>query len=184
MWTFLPSITSRADSGAGDQKFFSYDEVLRAATNAGVTTPVVRSKVWGGDERSQGWAIECETFAEFERSLLGLCPSIEFLAFDESNLDEDIIRYVHDDLRRFAHEEGLSNELVVKAASALRSRQGERFATVAYAFLKSGHVLFVRAQTELARFISQPDRLLTAEGLAAVRKFNAVFHANENPLLE
>lgn len=165
----MPSSTTQLKD-----EFFTMEHLRRISTAIGTPIPIVKGKVWTGEERNHGWTIECETFNDFALALSGMGQGVQFLAFDESYLDEDALSVVQDELYRYAEEEGMNKELVQKAVSALRSHEGELFAVFAYAFLQSGQVLFVRAQSELARFVFHPDRLLSNDGLLSVRKLRTL----------
>lgn len=156
------------------ERFFSFEDLHRLSKSLKNATPVVQGKVWAGDERQQGWTIECDSFEAFEAALKGMPDNIRFLAFDESYLDDEAFQVVEDDLYRFAEEDGVGREMVGKALSALRSHEGELFAVFAYAFLASGQVIMARAQTELAPFVFHPDRLLSSDALSAVRKLKTL----------
>lgn len=156
------------------EQFFRYDDLTRIAKMMHLPVPVVRGRVWAGDERSHGWAVECDSFEVFRNSLIELGDRVEFMAFDEMALDEDTLRTVQEDLYRYVTDENLSTEAANKGISALRSHENEMYAVVAYAFLSSGRVLFVRAQNELARFVYNPDKLLSNEGLSIVRKLKTL----------
>lgn len=155
-------------------EFFNVSALSQLARDLKVDAPVVKGKVWAGEDRSHGWTIECESFESFAAALKGMPQNVRFLAIDESHVDEDAMRVVQDELYNYAEEEGISGELVAKAISALRSHEGELFAVFAYAFLASGQVLFVRAQTELAQYIFHPDRLLSSDALSSVRKLKTL----------
>jgi hypothetical protein len=171
MWTILPS-----PSPTPSDEFFSWDDVTglvkKLRSKPGI--PVIRGRVWGGEERSQSWSVECEGWEEFETAVQGMAERIELVAFDEMELDDETLRVVQDDLHRISIDEGLTPDLASKAMSALRSHESELYAVVAYAFLDSGRVVFLRAQTELANFIYHPDRLLSNDGLAHVRKLKTL----------
>ena len=169
MWTLMPS-----SAISTTEQFFRYEDLSRITKAMHLPLPVVRGRVWAGDERSHSWAVECESFEIFRATIQELGDRIEFMAFDEISLDEDTLRVVQDDLYRFAAEESISNDIVGKGLSALRSHENENFAVVAYAFLTSGRIVFVRAQNELARFVYQPERLLSNEGLSSVRKLKTL----------
>lgn len=169
MWALMPSSVVNPVS-----KFFTFLDVKTLAESAEHTIPVLKGKIWAGDERSPGWAVECESFESFQSAVQQMRERIEILAFDESVLDEDTLRILQEDLYRYSDEEGISPDLVQKAMAALRSHENELFAVLAYAFLPSGHVVFARAQNELARFVYQPDRLLSREGLLSVRKLKTL----------
>jgi hypothetical protein len=169
MWTLMPS-----SAISTTDKFFRYDDLTRVVKAMHLPVPVVRGRVWAGDERSHSWAVECESFEAFRTTLQELGDRIEFMAYDEMTLDEDTMRVVQEDLYRMAAEETISNEVINKGLAALRSHENEMFAVVAYAFLVSGRVIFARAQNELARFVYHPDRLLSNEGLSSVRKLKTL----------
>jgi len=154
--------------------FFSYDEVCRIPAVKNDSLPVLRGRVWGGDEKNQSWAVECESFEIFAAAVDRLGPKLQFLAFDELRLDEDTLHLINDDLERYATDQNLGFDTVAKAFSALRSHENEVFAVVSYAFLTSGQVFFIRAQNELARFVYHPDRLLSSEGISSVRKLKTL----------
>lgn len=155
-------------------EFFQVDDLDKLARDLKIDAPIIKGRVWGGDERHQGWSVECDSFAEFEQAVSRLRDTIELLAFDEMVVDEDTLRFIQDDLFRAADEDGISTDTVSKGVSALRSHENEVYAVVAYAFLASGRVIFVRAQTELARFVHHPERLLSNDGLASVRKLKTL----------
>ena len=156
------------------EQFFTTDSLQHLARSMGSQVPVIKGKVWASEDRGQGWTIECESFEAFSAALKNMTDNVKFLAFDESHLDEDAIRLVEDDLYRFAEEDGVARELVSKALSALRSHEGELFAVFAYAFLASGQVLLVRAQSELAPYVFHPERLLSSDALMSVRKLKTL----------
>ncbi|MBI3542972.1 MAG: hypothetical protein HY075_06845 [Deltaproteobacteria bacterium] len=155
-------------------QFFRLEDLARITKSLKLPAPVVKGRVWGGEERNQGWSVECDSFEAFCDSLDGLRERVEFLAFDEMSVDDDTLRIVQDDLYRLAEEESISAEAINKGLAALRSHEKEIYSVVAYAFLQSGRVLFVRAQNELARFVYHPDELLSNEGLQAVRKLKTL----------
>lgn len=169
MWTLMPSSAiSRTD------EFFRLDDLRKLASTLKLVSPVVKGRVWSGEERGGSWSVECESFEGFRAALAGLKGAIEFIAFDEMSVDDDTMRIVQDDLFRLAEEENIAAEAINKGLAALRSHENEIYSVVAYAFLTSGRVLFVRAQNELARFVYHPDRLLSNEGLSAVRKLKTL----------
>lgn len=169
MWTVMPSSTL-----TNSKQFFTTDSLQLLAQSLHGQVPVVKGKVWASEERGQGWTIECDSFDAFSSALKHMSDNVKFLAFDESYLDEDAIRLVEEDLYRFAEEDGVGRELVNKALSALRSHEGELFAVFAYAFLASGQVLLVRAQSELAPYVFHPERLLSSDALMSVRKLKTL----------
>lgn len=169
MWTILPSTSTKPKS-----EFFNTDALDQLARDLSLNAPVIKGKVWAGEDRSHGWTIECESFESFAKALKTMPQNVKFLAIDESHVDEDALRVVQDELYNFAEDERVSNEMINKAISALRSHDGELFAVFAYAFLASGQVLFVRAQTELAQYIFHPDRLLSSDALSSVRKLKTL----------
>lgn len=164
MWTLMPS-----SAISTTDKFFRFDDLGRLTKSMHLPVPIIRGRVWAGDERNHSWAVECDSFEVFKSTVLELGDRVEFLAFDEMILDEDTLRVVQDDLYRYAAEETIASESISKGLSALRSHEKKMFAVVAYAFLTSGRVIFVRAQNELARFVYHPENLLTNEGLSNVR---------------
>ena len=168
MWILMPSSAITAAS-----HFFKFNDLQFLSDSLTTRLPVIKGRVWGGEERGQSWAVECEDFTGFADCVRRMVGQIQFLAYDEMSLDEDTLHLVQDDLYRFASEETILPDLVAKASAALRSHENEIYAVVAYAFLNSGQVLFVRAQTELARFVYHPDRLLSHEGISSVRKLRA-----------
>lgn len=165
----MPSSTTKSEA-----EFFKIDDLKKLVKTLKLDAPVIKGKVWAGEDRSHGWTIECENFESFASALKGMPDNVRFLAIDESFVDEDALRIVQEDLFNYADEEGLSGELVHKAVSALRSHENELFAVFAYAFLTSGQVVFVRAQTELAQYIFHPDRLLSSDALSSVRKLKTL----------
>ncbi|MEW6057858.1 MAG: hypothetical protein AB1540_14720 [Bdellovibrionota bacterium] len=169
MWTSMPSSTTH-----DEEEFFSYEDVKTLASSLPTVAPVLKGKVWPNEDRGGAWTIECESFEDFQGVLAPVSGRIEFIAYDESFLDEDILAATRDDLSHFAEEEGYGRDLVTKAIAALKSHEHELFAVHAYAFLQSGHVIFVRAQSELAPYLYQPDRLLSTEGLSQVRKLKTL----------
>lgn len=168
MWISMPS-----SSVCPTEKFFSFDDLGRVAKDI----PVLKGRIWGGDERGQGWAIECESFESFRLAVERLRHSIEFFAYDELTLDEETLHLVQDDLSRYALDEGVSGELVNKAFAALRGHEFELFAVLGYAFLSSGRVIFVRTQNELARYVYHPHWLLSKDGISNVRKLKTAADA-------
>lgn len=154
--------------------FFNHEDLSQLAKSLQLGVPIIKGRVWGGEERTQGWSVECDNFEAFRVALTGLRDRIEFLAFDEMCLDDETLHVVQEDLYRFGDEEGIAGDTISKGLSALRSHENELYSVVAYAFLSSGRVLFVRAQNELARFVYHPDRLLTNEGLSRVRKLKTL----------
>jgi len=153
--------------------FFTLEDMQKLGSSLKGKVSVVQGKVWASDERNPTWTVESPSFDDFKASLKKL-PSPELLAFDESFLDEDSLQTLQDDLYHYAEEHGVSQDLVVKAMSALRSHENELVAVMGYAFLKTGPVIFVRAQGELARFVYNPERLLSSEGLSHVRKLKTL----------
>ena len=169
MWNLMPSSTISTTD-----QFFHIEDVARVTESLQLDVPVIKGRVWGGEERSHAWSVECESFEDFRTALQKMSARVEFLAYDEMSLDEDTLRVVQEDLHRFAEEEAIPPDTIAKGLSALRSHENEVFSVVAYAFLTSGRVLFVRAQNELARFVYHPDRLLSNEGLSRVRKLKTL----------
>jgi hypothetical protein len=165
----MPSSTVTSASG-----FFTFGQVSTLAHSLRREIPVIRGRVWGGEEKNQGWAVECHSFEIFAQALKQMGDQVRFLAFDEMALDDDTLHVVHDDLQRLAVEENLSGDLISKALAALRSRENEIYAVVTYAFMSSGQVIFVRAQNALAPFVYHPHRLLSSEGISSVRKLKTL----------
>jgi hypothetical protein len=152
----------------------TYERIQEFLKKLPVAIPLTRAKIWPGDDRSVSWAVECQNIEEFLALVERLAPKIQFLAYDESSLDEDTLQNLQDDLFRISEEGNYSFELANKAISALRSHEGELFSIQCFAFAEHGPALCCRVQTQLARFIFNPERLLNSDSLAHVRKLKTL----------
>lgn len=150
------------------------------------TLPLIRARIAsalsGSSGSSNGYTIECRNLEEFENALSALKQQIEVVVYDESVLDSLTIDEIAEELSQANRELGehfSGQKAVEKALSALRSRERELYAITAYAFTKSGRVLFVREETELAPFVAWPHRLFSSDALIQVRRLHGVDHELE-----
>jgi hypothetical protein len=158
--------------------FFSFADVERNLFAIRADLPVTQGRVFPSEDRQGGWTIESVSFEEWVTALSRMPERIEFIVYDESILDDDALFLLNEDLTRYAEDYGTAPEVATKAVSALRSHQDELYAVTAYAFLTSGHVLAIRATSELAKLIYNPGRLLTNEGLNRIRKLKNLLQNN------
>lgn len=169
MWKLL-SNSFRTSVSVED--LFSFEVLSRLTQKLERPIPVLKAHAWPGEENPSPFSLEFDSFPEFENALTLLKNEIDFLVYDEMRVDEELLYSLQLELQDLAKAEGIGDEYVSKVIAALRSYENECFSTIAFAFLKSNRIFFVRAQREISRYIYQPERLFVQDELSKIRKLH------------